>query len=119
VLVDQLAQLQKRVQQSSSSGVEEIALVEMVIDEMARRQGHRIGPYFEWSLATPEFTARFADACGRILPQFSAAEFARAFVDQWPPGEFVLRVEPRPDDPITLPPHADNGFWPARLPPRA
>ena len=93
-------------------------LAERIIEEMARRQGHRFGPYFEWSLATEHFQQRFNAALALKLREQPNDEFARLFVDEWPQGMAALRVIPDTADPIANPPYSKDGLWPAYLGPR-
>jgi hypothetical protein len=97
------------------------AVAERIIEEMANRQGHRFGPYFEWSLATELFLQRFNAVWAR-RPQALSTQwletFAAAFVDEWPEGEAALRVVPDSRDSIANPPFSSNGMWPAFLAPR-
>lgn len=91
---------------------------ELIIGEMARRQGHRHGPYFEWNLATELFRLRFETAWEHRPLQPSAeslAMFVSAFVDGWPEGTAVLRVVPDRRDSIANPPYSKDGMWPAFL----
>jgi hypothetical protein len=94
------------------------AVVERIIEEMANRQGHRFGPYFEWSLATELFLQRFNAVWAR-RPQALSIQWldalAASFVDEWPEGEAVLRVVPDSRDSIANPPFSNNGMWPAFL----
>jgi hypothetical protein len=92
------------------------AIAEQIIGEMARRQGHTIGPYFSWSLATEDFKARFSDAMAGRPREQSPQEFVRHFVDAWPQGMAVQRVVPDERDPIANPPYARDGMWPSFLP---
>ena len=94
------------------------AVAELIIEEMARRQGHRHGPYFEWALATESFQLRFdaAWAQGSLEPSIeSLLEFACSFVDAWPEGSAALRVVPDSRDSIANPPYSKDGMWPAFL----
>jgi len=94
------------------------AVAEAIIEEMARRQGHRHGPYFEWNLATEQFLSRFNDLWAPASLQLSAEsveQFVRGFVDGWPEGLAALRVVPDPLDPIANPPYSTGGLWPAFL----
>jgi len=91
---------------------------EHVVEEMARRQGHRNGPYFNWNLATETFRQRFDEAWLEAAPLGvleSVEDFARAFVDAWPEGAAVLRIAPDHLDPIANPPYSKGGLWPAFL----
>jgi hypothetical protein len=94
------------------------AVAERIIEEMANRQGHRFGPYFEWSLATELFLQRFNAVWAR-RPQAPSTQwldaFAASFVDEWPEGATALRVVPDSRDSIANPPFANNGMWPAFL----
>lgn len=94
------------------------AVAETIIEEMAHRQGHRHGPYFEWALATEHFVSRFNESWAQASPQVTAEcvhEFARAFVDRWPEGLMALRVVPDRNDAIANPPYSNGGLWPAFL----
>jgi hypothetical protein len=94
------------------------AVAERIIEEMALRQGHRYGPYFEWGLATELFLQRFNAVWARrpqSLSIESIGEFATSFVDQWPPGAAALRVVPDSSDSIANPPFSKDGMWPAFL----
>ena len=95
------------------------AVAELIIELMARRQGHRHGPYFEWNLATESFRLRFEAAWLHQRPSQQSAEtveqFASAFVDGWPEGAAVLRVVPDSHDSIANPPYSKDGMWPAFL----
>jgi hypothetical protein len=93
-------------------------IAEQIIGEMARRQGHSIGPYFNWSLATEDFKARFAEAMAGRPPGRSPQEFACQFVDAWPRGMPAQRVVPDLGDPIANPPCSRDGPWPSFLPER-
>ncbi|HXN10876.1 MAG TPA: hypothetical protein VN859_06500 [Steroidobacteraceae bacterium] len=104
--------------QASAGTLDRTEIAEQVIGEMARRQGHTIGPYFNWSLATEDFKTRFSDAFSRRAPEQSPREFARNFVDAWPPGMAAQRVVPDEHDPIANPPYSRDGLWPAFLPER-
>jgi hypothetical protein len=91
---------------------------ELIVGEMARRQGHRHGPYFDWSLATELFRLRFEAAWAHRPLQPSAEsleEFISAFVDGWPEGAAALRVVPDSRDSIANPPYSKDGMWPAFL----
>jgi hypothetical protein len=94
------------------------AVAERIIEEMANRQGHRFGPYFEWSLATEIFLQRFNAVWAR-RPQAASIEWleelAVAFVDQWPQGATALRVVPDSSDSIANAPFSKDGMWPAFL----
>jgi hypothetical protein len=94
------------------------AVAERIIEEMATRQGHRFGPYFEWSLATEIFLQRF-DAVWALRPLSLSTgaleEFAVSFVDEWPAGAPALRVVPDSSDSIANPPFSKDGMWPAFL----
>ncbi len=94
------------------------AVAEFIIDAMARRQGHRSGPYFNWSLATEQFRSLF-DAAWAAAPHPLSSEaveqIVRAFVAAWPEGAAALRVIPDPRDPIANPPYSRAGMWPAFL----
>ena len=94
------------------------AVAERIIEEMANRQGHRFGPYFEWSLATELFLQRFNVVWAR-RPQALSSESVEAlavdFVDEWPQGAAALRVVPDSSDSIANPPFSNNGMWPAFL----
>ncbi len=95
---------------------------ELIVGEMARRQGHRHGPYFEWGLATELFRSRFETAWAHRPSQPSAEaleEFIGAFIDGWPEGAAVLRVVPDSADSIANPPYSKGGMWPAFLRRRA
>jgi len=113
----QLSQLQAKVGAAAASGLDRTALAEQVIDEMARRQGHRFGPYFDWTLATESFQRRFDAALAQRPRRQSTAEFARLFVDAWPRGMAALRVIPDSADSIANPPYSKDGMWPADLGP--
>lgn len=93
------------------------AVAEFIIDAMARRQGHRSGPYFDWSLATEQFRSLFDTAWAAAAPPSREAveQFVLAFVDAWPEGVAVLRVIPDHRDPIANPPYSRDGMWPAFL----
>jgi hypothetical protein len=94
------------------------AAAERVIEEMANRQGHRFGPYFEWSLASEIFLQRFNAVWARrsqALSLESLEEFAVSFVDEWPEGAAALRVVPDSRDSIANPPFSKDGMWPAFL----
>jgi len=99
-------------------GLDRNAVAERIIEEMASRQGHRFGPYFEWSLATETFLQRF-DAVWARPPQAlsieSLEQFAVVFVDEWPQGAAALRVVPDSSDSIANPPFSKDGMWPAFL----
>src|SRR5271165_2827400 len=95
----------ERGRQGSSGRLDRTEIAELIIEEMARRQGHSAGPYFNCSLATEEFKARFAEAFPQRLPEQSPEEFARRFVDAWPQGLPAQRVVPDPSDPIANPPY--------------
>jgi len=91
---------------------------ELIVGEMAIRQGHRHGPYFEWSLATELFEARFETAWAQRPLQRSAESleaFVTAFVDAWPEGGAALRVVPDSSDSIANPPYSRDRMWPAFL----
>jgi hypothetical protein len=90
-------------------------VAEQIIAEMARRQGHTVGPYFDWSLATEDFKARFAAAFAQRTSGQSPEDFARTFVDAWPLGMAAQRVIPDARDPIANPPYSRDGLWPAFL----
>ena len=85
---------------------------------MARRQGHRSGPYFDWNLATEQFRSLF-DAAWAAAPsplsREAVEQLALAFVDAWPEGAAALRVIPDQRDPIANPPYSRAGMWPAFL----
>lgn len=94
------------------------AVAELIIDAMARRQGHRSGPYFDWSLATDQFRTLFDAAwvSERTAATREAVEqFVKNFVDAWPEGAAALRVIPDHLDPIANPPFSRDGMWPAFL----
>jgi hypothetical protein len=94
------------------------AIAELIIDEMARRQGHRHGPYFEWGLATESFRLRFDAAWAQraLQPAIeSPTAFVCSFVDGWPEGSAALRVVPDSRDSIANPPYSSDGMWPAFL----
>ncbi len=112
---EQLRKLQEKVRKASVSGLDRTAAAEQVIDEMGRRQGHRVGPYFEWSLATEDFDSRFSEAFSQKPPEQSIQEFAHSFVDAWPQGMAAIRVIPEDSDPIANPPYSKDGMWPAYL----
>jgi len=107
---------------SGSSGARRLdrtEAAECIVEEMARRQGHRFGPYFSWNLATETFRLRFEAAWVEAAPLGvleSVADFARMFVDAWPEGAAVLRIVPDQHDPIANPPYSNGGLWPAFLP---
>jgi hypothetical protein len=91
---------------------------ERIVEEMASRQGHRTGPYFNWNLATETFRLRFETAWMEAAPLGvleSVESFARAFVDAWPEGAAALRIVPDQYDPIANPPYSQGGLWPAFL----
>jgi hypothetical protein len=97
------------------------AVAERIIEEMANRQGHRYGPYFEWSLATELFLQRFNAVWARrpqILSLAAVEALVTSFVDEWPEGAAALRVVPDSSDSIANPPFSNNGMWPAFLQPR-
>jgi hypothetical protein len=97
------------------------AVAERIIEAMANRQGHRYGPYFEWSLATELFLQRFNAVWARrpqILSLDAVEAFVTSFVDEWPEGAPALRVVPDSSDSIANPPFSNNGMWPAFLQPR-
>jgi hypothetical protein len=114
-ILQRLRKLQEKVRKASVSGLDRTAAAEQVIDEMARRQGHTLGPYFEWSLATEDFESRFSEAFSQKPAEQSMEEFARSFVDAWPQGMPALRVIPDDGDPIANPPYSKDGMWPAYL----
>jgi len=114
-MLQRLRKLQEKVREASLSGLDRTAVAEGVIDEMARRQGHRLGPYFDWSLATEDFESRFSEAFSQKRPEQSIEAFAHSFVDAWPQGIAALRVIPDDGDPITNPPYSKDGLWPAYL----
>ncbi len=116
-MLQQLPALQQRARATPANDLDATALAERVIDAMARRQGHTLGPYFEWSLATADFESRFNDAAARKSPEQSIEEFVRAFVDAWPTGMAALRLLPDQFDPIANPPYSKDGLWPAYLEP--
>lgn len=93
-------------------------VAEMIIEAMAHRQGHRSGPYFDWSLATEQFRALF-DAAWAASPTVASREtvgqIVKTFVDAWPEGTAALRVIPDHLDPIANPPYSRDGMWPAFL----
>ncbi|MGA8708184.1 MAG: hypothetical protein WB646_14485 [Steroidobacteraceae bacterium] len=93
-------------------------MAELIIDTMARRQGHRSGPYFDWGLATEQFRSSF-DAAWAVAPTAVTREaieqLAKKFVDAWPDGAAALRVIPDHLDPIANPPYSRDGMWPAFL----
>lgn len=107
-----------RARHVSIGELDRTEIAEQVIDEMARRQGHNLGPYFSWSLATEDFKARFDDAYARRTSAQSLEDFTHSFVDQWPPGMAAQRVVPDAGDPIANPPFSRDGLWPAFLGPR-
>lgn len=113
--LQRLRQLQKKARGAYSSGRDRTEAAEHIIDEMARRQGQKLGPYFEWSLATAEFTARFNEAFLRKPPKESMKKFACAFVDAWPQGMAALRLNQTDATLIANPPYAKDGQWPAYL----
>jgi hypothetical protein len=99
----------------SVADLDRTEVAEQIIDEMARRQGHNVGPYFNWSLATEDFKARFDQAFALRAPEHSLEDFTRQFVDDWPPGMTAQRVVPDHTDPIANPPYSRDGLWPAFL----
>jgi hypothetical protein len=102
-----------------ATGPSRLELAELIIEEMAHRQGQRHGPYFEWSYATELFERRFEQAWKRWCCTDPALEilgpFIAAFVDAWPEGAPALRVVPDSRDSIANPPYSKNGLWPAFL----
>lgn len=114
-MLQSLRALHTRARKAVAHELDRTVVAERIIDEMARRQGHRLGPYFEWALATDVFESRFNAACSRKPAGQTLAEFARAFVDAWPPGMAVLRVIPNERDTIANPPYSKDGLWPAYL----
>jgi hypothetical protein len=109
-VIARLARLARRLDRT--------AVAERIIEEMANRQGHRFGPYFEWSLASETFLQRFNAVWARrsqALTFESLEEFAIAFVDEWPQGAVALRVVPDNRDSIANPPFSTDGMWPAFL----
>ena len=111
----QLKQLQDTVRQEAASGLDRTAVAEQIIDEMARRQGHRVGPYFDWSLTTESFESRFNQALSLRPQDQSLQEFVRSFVDAWPQGMAALRLVPHATGLIANPPYSKDGMWPAYL----
>jgi hypothetical protein len=106
--------IQRQIKARAGSRIlDRTAVAEQIIDEMARRQGHRSGPYFEWSLATESFQSRFDQAFAQRPQEQAAEEFASQFVDAWPRGMAALRIVPDASDPIANPPYSKNGMWPA------
>jgi len=102
----------------ADQAIHRAAVAERIIEEMAYRQGHRFGPYFDWTLATESFQSRFnaawpAGSLGAL--QASVEDFARRFVDTWPEGLAALRIVPDELDPIANPPYSRDGMWPAFL----
>jgi hypothetical protein len=98
--------------------IDRTAVAECIIEEMASRQGHRFGPYFEWGLATEMFLQRFNAVWARrpqTLSIGSIEAFAVTFVDEWPHGAAALRVVPDSSDSIANPPFSKDGMWPAFL----
>ena len=98
--------------------IDRTAVAELIIEEMASRQGHRFGPYFEWSLATEVFLQRFNAVWARrpqIMSIGSIEQLAVSFVDEWPQGAAALRVVPDSRDSIANPPFSREGMWPAFL----
>jgi len=109
-VIARLARLQRRLDRTAAA--------ERIIEEMANRQGHRFGPYFEWSLASEIFLQRFNAVWVRrsqALSLESLEEFAVSFVDEWPQGAAALRVVPDSRDSIANPPFSKDGMWPAFL----
>jgi hypothetical protein len=111
----QLRQLQDTVRKAAASGLDRTAVAEQIIDEMARRQGHRVGPYFDWSLTTESFESRFNQALSLRPQDQSLQEFVRSFVDAWPQGMAALRLVAQASGPIARPPYSKDGMWPAYL----
>jgi hypothetical protein len=108
----------RREARAVAGQLDRAAVAECIIEEMARRQGHRFGPYFDWNLATESFQSRFNavwPAASLNAAQASLEEFARGFVDTWPEGMAALRIVPDSLDPIANPPYSRDGMWPAFL----
>ena len=94
------------------------SVAELIIDAMARRQGHRSGPYFDWNLATDKFRSLFDAAWvapRAAMTRETVEQLVKSFVDTWPEGAAALRVIPDHLDPIANPPYSRDGFWPAFL----
>ena len=113
-----IKQRQQKLRAEAGSSLERTQLAEQIIEEMARRQGQRFGPYFEWALATDNFRLLFDAALVLKPSEQSAEEFSRLFVDAWPQDMAALRIVPDLRDPIANPPYSKDGFWPAFLGPR-
>jgi|ERR1700733_4731036 hypothetical protein len=113
-----IKQRQQKFRPAAGSSLERTRLAEQIIDEMARRQGQRFGPYFEWALATDNFRLLFDAALVLKPAEQSADEFSRLFVDAWPQDMAALRIVPDVRDPIANPPYSKDGLWPAFLGPR-
>ena len=60
--LERLRALQERALQAAMVGAGREAVAERIVDEMARRQGHRLGPFFDWSRVTK------TSGCGLTLP---------------------------------------------------
>ena len=112
-----LRDLQQRVSQALLGGYRSTAAAEAIIDEMARRQGLRLGPYFDWSAATAEFRSRFRQAYAAKPREQTIEDFAWEFVEDWPPGPAALRLPPEGSGKIGEPPYSRDGLWPAFLNP--
>lgn len=110
-----LRELKQKIRDSFDDGRDRTAAAEHVIDEMARRQGLKLAPLFDWTLATPQFETRLDQRLTQKPGEQSMQEFVRAFVDAWPRGEPVIRIEPDAADPVSNPPYSKDGLWPANL----
>jgi hypothetical protein len=113
-ILRRLRDLKSRAREQFESGRDATAAAERIIDEMARRQGQRLAPCFDWSLATRDFERRIGASLARKPSAQSMEEFVREFVDAWPRGMTALRVV-ADGSPITNPPYSQDGMWPAYL----
>jgi hypothetical protein len=94
------------------------SVAQAVVNEMATRQGMGPGgPELKWSEVTDGFRTRFLAAYAEVrsTEPFDAGAFVQGFVDAWPEGEGVLRMDPSWKGVLAQPPYTEKGLWPAFL----
>jgi len=113
--LQRLRELKRKVREVFDRGQDRTAVAERIIDEMAQRQGLRLAPFFDWSLATQDFATRVDVALVQKPAGQSMEDFVQAFVDAWPRGMAMLRLAPNGSDPMAGAPYSNNGLWPADM----
>jgi hypothetical protein len=110
---ERLRKLRERVREVAASEFEHTEAAQRVIEELAHKQGLSHAPYFDWSLTTVDFEARFNDAFSTKPAGQSIEDFAHQFAAAWPQGMAALELFVDENDPLASPPYSKDGLWPA------